>query len=201
MYIFRIFRICAFPQVEVQWSTGDWARLHITVVHAAIILLTYGSPAEDGFEDVKAEDDASAAAVDGAMEVDHLHQQHAEDDSAFNELLEIWFPVDRKMPKAFLIGTRDEALLIYDWIKLRMLRSEVDRLVEVALVDLEASQLIIFVQSFGIPVTCMTRLLKALDKECRTNPDALEIQDKIYLIQVWWREWMRCMVFLLLFTR
>ena len=32
----------AGDQVEVQWSSGDWARLHITVVHAAIILLTYG---------------------------------------------------------------------------------------------------------------------------------------------------------------
>ena len=34
----------ASDQVEVQWSSGDWARLHITVVHAIIILLTYGAP-------------------------------------------------------------------------------------------------------------------------------------------------------------
>ena len=161
-------------QVEVQWSSGEWARLHITVVHAAIILLTYGSPS--------GRDGGGGPAASEAMDVDGVDE--AEDDAAFHELLEIWFPVDRKMPKAYLIGTRDEALLIYDWIKLRMLRSEVDRLVDVALIDLEASQLIIFVQSFGIPVKCMTRLLSALDKECRTNPDSLEIQDKIYLIQV-----------------
>ena len=165
-------------QVEVKWASGDWARLNITVVHAIIILLTYGPPNGAGGRE------GAAAAAAAALLQDGLTEGEEEDDAAFNELLEIWFPIDGKLPKAYLVGTRDEALLIYDWIKLRMLRSEVDRLVNVALVDLEASQLIIFVQSFGIPVKCMTRLLKALDKECRSNPESLEIQDKIYLIQV-----------------
>jgi len=167
----------AGDQVEVQWSSGDWARLHITVVHAAIILLTYGAPSAGR---QKASEPSSASPNDVAEPA----EDEEDNDEAFHELLEIWFPVDGKLPKAYLVGTRDEALLIYDWIKLRMLRSEVDRLVDVALVDLEASQLIIFVQSFGIPVKCMTRLLKALDKECKVNPDSLEIQDKIYLIQL-----------------
>ena len=127
---------------------------------------------------------SSSTSPDVDMEEEEEEEDEEENDAPFHELLKIWFPNDGKLPKAYLVGTRDEALLIYDWIKLRMLRSEVDRLVDVALIDLEASQLIIFVQSFGIPVKCMTRLLKALDKECRQNPDSLEIQDKIYLIQV-----------------
>jgi len=54
-----------------------------------------------------------------------------------------------------LVDTSEEALLIPDWLKLRMIRSRVPRLVEEALTDLEPPQLILFIQSFGIPVASM----------------------------------------------
>lgn len=57
--------------------------------------------------------------------------------------------------QAYLVDTSEEALLIPDWLKLRMIRSRVPRLVEEALTDLEPPQLILFIQSFGIPVASM----------------------------------------------
>lgn len=53
------------------------------------------------------------------------------------------------------MDTREEALLIPDWLKLRMIRSNVPRLIEEALADLEPTQLLLFIQSFGIPVESM----------------------------------------------
>lgn len=73
----------------------------------------------------------------------------------FENLLEIWFPLGKESPKAYLVDTSEEALLIPDWLKLRMIRSNVDQLVDAALKDLEPSQLVLFIQSFGIPVKSM----------------------------------------------
>ena len=57
--------------------------------------------------------------------------------------------------QAYLVDTKEEALLIPDWLKLLMIRSEVPRLIEEALTDLEPAQLLLFIQSFGIPVNSM----------------------------------------------
>jgi integrator complex subunit 1 len=73
----------------------------------------------------------------------------------FESLLETWFPLGKETPKAYLVDTSEEALLIPDWLKLRMIRSNVDRLVDAALTDLEPPQLVLFIQSFGIPVKSM----------------------------------------------
>ena len=73
----------------------------------------------------------------------------------FESLLETWFPLGKEPPKAYLVDTSEEALLIPDWLKLRMIRSNVDRLVDAALTDLEPPQLVLFIQSFGIPVKSM----------------------------------------------
>lgn len=120
-------------------------------MHAVIILLTYGSQCTDRA---------------------YLY---------YDSLLNLWFPAQRELvPKvsicfskysvfsssyasyhknvtqqAYLVDTEDEALLIPDWLKLRMIRSNVNRLVEEALTDLEPSQLLLFIQSFGIPVEAM----------------------------------------------
>lgn len=51
-------------------------------------------------------------------------------DSEFYELLDIWFPEKQPLPTAFLVDTSEEALLLPDWLKLRMIRSEVPRLVD-----------------------------------------------------------------------
>jgi len=50
--------------------------------------------------------------------------------SKFNDLLDAWFPENGNPPSAFLIDTSEEALLLPDWLKLRMIRSSVMRLVD-----------------------------------------------------------------------
>ncbi|TSS23714.1 Integrator complex subunit 1 [Bagarius yarrelli] len=102
------------------------------------------------------------------------------DESDFFTLLEIWFPDKKPLPTAFLVDTSEEALLLPDWLKLRMIRSEVSRLVDAALQDLEPQQLLLFVQSFGIPVSSMSKLLQYLDQAVSHDPQTLEqnIMDK-----------------------
>ncbi|KAM4023912.1 integrator complex subunit 1 [Anomaloglossus baeobatrachus] len=103
--------------------------------------------------------------------------------SDFFALLDIWFPEKKPLPTAFLVDTSEEALLLPDWLKLRMIRSEVPRLVDSALHDLEPQQLLLFVQSFGIPVSSMSKLLQYLDQAVSHEPQALEqnILDKNYM--------------------
>ncbi|XP_053936819.1 integrator complex subunit 1 isoform X1 [Cuculus canorus] len=104
-------------------------------------------------------------------------------DSDFYTLLDIWFPEKKPLPTAFLVDTSEEALLLPDWLKLRMIRSEVPRLVDAALQDLEPQQLLLFVQSFGIPVSSMSKLLQYLDQAVSHDPQTLEqnIMDKNYM--------------------
>ena len=96
--------------------------MHILVVHAMVILLTYGEPRVE---------------------------------SDFSILLNAWFPENSPPPSAYLVDTSEEALLLPDWLKLRMIRSNVSSLVDAALQDLEPAQLVLFIQSFGIPVASM----------------------------------------------
>ncbi|XP_028842567.1 integrator complex subunit 1 isoform X2 [Denticeps clupeoides] len=104
-------------------------------------------------------------------------------ESDFYALLDIWFPDKKPLPTAFLVDTSEEALLLPDWLKLRMIRSEVSRLVDAALQDLEPQQLLLFVQSFGIPVSSMSKLLQYLDQAVSHDPQTLEqnIMDKNYM--------------------
>ncbi|XP_018599754.2 integrator complex subunit 1 isoform X3 [Scleropages formosus] len=104
-------------------------------------------------------------------------------ESDFYTLLDIWFPDKKPLPTAFLVDTSEEALLLPDWLKLRMIRSEVSRLVDAALQDLEPQQLLLFVQSFGIPVSSMSKLLQYLDQAVSHDPQTLEqnIMDKNYM--------------------
>ena len=137
-------------QILVTWNTGEESTMHILVVHAMIILLSYGP---------------------------------ASDPSLFAMLLETWFPEKGPPPKAYLVDTSEEALLIPDWLKLRMIRSGVDRLVDAALIDLDVPQLVLFIQSFGIPVSSMSKLLETLD---RTDASlvAAAVFDKAYMAQL-----------------
>lgn len=104
-------------------------------------------------------------------------------ESDFYTLLDIWFPDKKPLPTAFLVDTSEEALLLPDWLKLRMIRSEVSRLVDAALQDLEPQQLLLFVQSFGIPVSSMSKLLQYLDQAVSHDSQTLEqnIMDKHYM--------------------
>ncbi|KAJ8318167.1 hypothetical protein KUTeg_003258 [Tegillarca granosa] len=140
-------------QIILQWAGGDSATMHVLVVHAMIILLTYGAPNRE---------------------------------SHYEELLKTWFPETGSPPSAFLLDTSEEALLLPDWLKLRMIRSHVKRLVNVALQDTEPGQLLLFVQSFGIPVASMSQLLCCLDQAVDNDPVILEegIEDKMYMSQL-----------------
>ncbi|XP_076057704.1 integrator complex subunit 1 [Oratosquilla oratoria] len=143
-------------QIRIQWVSGEQAIMHILVVHAMVILLTYGP---DNSPDL------------------------------FYELLSLWFPQHEEMPQAFLVDTSEEALLLPDWLKLKMIRSTVPQLVDAALKDLEPSQLVLFIQSFGIPVASMTKLLCALDIAVNTSEEAvaaavLDKSHKTYMAQL-----------------
>ena len=71
----------------------------------------------------------------------------------FTQLLGIWIPPRGDIPRAFMVDTSNkEVVLIPDWLKLKMIRSEVPSLVDAALVELDPQQLVLFIQSFGIPV-------------------------------------------------
>ena len=66
-------------------------------------------------------------------------------------------------------------LLSQDWLKLKMIRSSIPVLVDSALRDLEPSQLVLFIQSFGIPVDSMTKLLQTLDTAVTADPEAVSL--------------------------
>lgn len=108
------------------------------------------------------------------------------DPEAFHALLETWFPKGGDPPQAFLVDTSEEALLLPDWLKLRMIRSSVDVLVDAALKDLDPSQLVLFIQSFGIPVPSMSKLLRCLDRAVEYDEEAVAqaVVDKAYMSQL-----------------
>ena len=47
----------------------------------------------------------------------------------FKELFDIWIVENNGMPAGFLLDTSEEALLLPDWLKLRMLRSHDQQLI------------------------------------------------------------------------
>lgn len=108
------------------------------------------------------------------------------DDPLFEETLNMWFPETIEQPKFFMVDTNEEATFIPDWLKLRMIRSNIPRLLEAALKDLEPQQLVLFIQSFGLPVSVMSRLLQTLDNEVRVNTNAVSeaVLDKSYMAQL-----------------
>ena len=65
------------------------------------------------------------------------------------------------------MDTQEAADLLPDWLRLRMLRVGVsehaERMVVAASSDLQISQIILFIQSFGIPIQSMDILLNAMD--------------------------------------
>lgn len=78
--------------------------------------------------------------------------------------LDYWFPPNTPLPHAFSIDSSESPVVIFpDWLKLKMIRSSVDRLVDAALQDLTPLQIILFIQSFGTPVNSMSKLLALLD--------------------------------------
>lgn len=78
--------------------------------------------------------------------------------------LDYWFPQNAPLPRAHSIDSNECPVVIFpDWLKLKMIRSSVERLVDAALQDLAPIQIILFIQSFGTPVNSMSKLLALLD--------------------------------------
>ena len=153
--------------IMVHWQLNDvTAIIHFFIVHAQIILLTYGVPVrnnEHGSSDLEATADL------------------------FNQLLHIWSPYNGKMPRAFMIdASKKEVVLIPDWLKLKMIRSEVAALVDAALVELGPQQLVLFIQSFGIPVASMSKLLQKLDRAVQSDFEGVinAVHDRSYMGQL-----------------
>ena len=153
--------------IMVHWQLNDvTAIIHFFIVHAQIILLTYGVPVrnnEHGSGDLEAIADL------------------------FNQLLHIWSPYNGKMPRAFMIdASKKEVVLIPDWLKLKMIRSEVAALVDAALVELGPQQLVLFIQSFGIPVASMSKLLQKLDRAVQSDFEGVinAVHDRAYMGQL-----------------
>ena len=66
------------------------------------------------------------------MYIDALRRENTSSVGAsyYEKLLNSWFPEGGRPPTAFLVDTSEEALLLPDWLKLRMIRSTSLRLVE-----------------------------------------------------------------------
>lgn len=69
-------------------------------------------------------------------------------------MLDYWCPENGHI-RVYLTDTGEEALLLPEWLRLRMIRASSHRVVDAAMTDLIPSQLVLFVQSFGIPVYSM----------------------------------------------
>ncbi|EDW09794.1 integrator complex subunit 1 [Drosophila mojavensis] len=137
----------------VQFEDGVQLPLHINIIHAFIILLTYSS--SNMPESIP--------------------------------ILDYWFPPGRPAPVAFLPTMPQEQIqLLPDWLKLKMIRSSVDRLIEAALNDLTPDQIVLFVQNFGTPVNSMSKLLAMLDTAVLEQFDLVKnaILNKAYLAQL-----------------
>ncbi|EDW74464.1 uncharacterized protein Dwil_GK21929 [Drosophila willistoni] len=137
----------------VQFEDGVQLPLHINIIHAFIILLTYSN--SNMPESIP--------------------------------ILDYWFPQGRPPPVAFLPSMPQEQMqLLPDWLKLKMIRSSVDRLIEAALNDLNPDQIVLFVQNFGTPVNSMSKLLAMLDTAVLEQFDLVKnaILNKAYLAQL-----------------
>jgi hypothetical protein len=109
----------------------------------------------------------------------------------FNQMMSIWFC--QPPPQSFLLDTSEEALLLPDWLKLRLLRSKDSRLIDAALKDLESAQLVLFIQTFGLPTTSMEKLLALLDDCCEDDEETVRasIPDERFMKHLIEVQWMR----------
>lgn len=100
--------------------------------------------------------------------------------------LDYWFPQNAPLPHAFVPETNEPVPIFPDWLKLKMIRSSVDRLVDAALQDSTPQQIVLFIQSFGTPVNSMSKLLAKLDLAViqQTNAVNEAIGNGAYFAQV-----------------
>lgn len=120
---------------------------HSTLKALLIIFINYMRgvrlPPRESFSWSESQDQVRVQWATGDQAVMHILVVHAmvillthgPDNShdLFHELLTTWFPEQEEMPQAFLVDTSEEALLLPDWLKLKMIRSTVPQLVDAAL--------------------------------------------------------------------
>jgi integrator complex subunit 1 len=102
-------------------------------------------------------------------------------------LLDYSFPADNPaFPQAFSAETGDAVQILPDWLRLKMIRSTIERMVDVALQDLTPEQVILFIQSFGTPINSMSKLLALLDQAIVENVEAVKAVNMniTYLLQL-----------------
>lgn len=148
-------------QVVVRWPLDRLeGTMNILIIHAIVILLSsfsaHSQEREEASQNIK-------------------QHKNKDVDIRSSELLDIWFPENKQnSPKGFLLNSpTEEAVLFPDWVKLKMIRSNNSRLLQVATQDLEVEQLLLFVQHFGVPVQSMTALLYITDTVTERNPEKL----------------------------
>lgn len=130
-----------FILLQVHFTDGNQYPIHLIIIHAFVILLTYATMIPNSAP-----------------------------------ILDYWFPVGSSHPQAFTIDDAEPqpVQILPDWLKLKMIRSPVDRLVDAALQDLTPDQILLFIQSFGTPVTSMSKLLALLDRAVIEQQDAVK---------------------------
>ncbi|KAM7343453.1 integrator complex subunit 1 [Cochliomyia hominivorax] len=102
-------------------------------------------------------------------------------------ILDYWFPLGGNVPIAYIPNMPHEPVqLLPDWLKLKMIRSSVDRLIEAAIRELTPDQIVLFVQNFGTPINSMSKLLALLDHAVIEQFDTVKnaILNKAYLAQL-----------------
>uniref|UniRef100_A0AAG5DFM4 DUF3677 domain-containing protein n=1 Tax=Anopheles atroparvus TaxID=41427 RepID=A0AAG5DFM4_ANOAO len=106
--------------------------------------------------------------------------------SVAGQILDYWFPEGAPPPQAFTVDGSEPVPILPDWLKLKMIRSSVERLVDAALQGLTPDQIVLFVQNFGTPVGSMSKLLALLDRAVIVQYEAVNaaILNKSYLAQL-----------------
>lgn len=104
-------------------------------------------------------------------------------------------------PTAYLVDTTEEAELMPDWVKVRLLGSKCDKIVDsgfyyiqslctlhlcffyfpvLVLTSIDDAQIVVFLQTYGLPIENVTKLLMVLDKVTLTNETFLyTIRDRL----------------------
>lgn len=79
-------------------------------------------------------------------------------------ILDYWFPMGGPHLEATSLESSESIEIFPHWLKLKMIHSTVDRLVDAALQNLTPEQIIQFIQSFGLPVGTVSKLFGLLDR-------------------------------------
>ncbi|KAB0403447.1 hypothetical protein E2I00_001896, partial [Balaenoptera physalus] len=183
-------------QVFLRWTSGETATMHILVVHAMVILLTLGPPR--GEQPAGGGAWVSRGAGDGEFqalldiwfpEKKPLPTAFLVDTSEEALLLPDWLKPRASSEKRCWRRNEDQVVQEFggeeeglgprswfwdaEWPWAACGKEEGHP-------DLEPQQLLLFVQSFGIPVSSMSKLLQYLDQAVAHDPQTLEqnIMDK-----------------------